>query len=361
MRLLSPEVLADDPLRTLRAVRVAAQLGFRLDATSASWIAAAAPSLAAVASERVRDELWKSIVAPEPAATLRRLDELGLLPVVIPEVVPAHGLAQSPPHREDVWTHSLSVVAQAAELVALVERLAAGRPAGDADPALASALAPFAAPLAVRLAQPLAAERSARGLLLLAALFHDLGKPPTRSAGEDGRIHFYGHEQVGAQLAADRLSALRFSQAEVQHVARVARHHMRPLQLQRPTPLGARAIHRFHQATGDVAPEVCLLSLADNLSKGPERTRGAWPDFVARTAELLDAFFFRHDEVVAPPPLVRGGELVAALRAAPGPWVGRLLAVLAEAQAAGDVTTRDEAEAMARAWWREQGAAEGAS
>ena len=97
-------------------------------------------------------------------------------------------------------------------------------------------------------------------------------------------------------------------------MSRIVRHHMRPLQLQRATPLSPRSLHRYHRATGDVAPEVCLLSLADNLAKGAERAHGAWPDFVARVAELLDAFFFHHDEVVAPPPLLRGGDLVTRAR-----------------------------------------------
>jgi tRNA nucleotidyltransferase/poly(A) polymerase len=368
VRLLSPAVLVDDPLRTMRAVRVAAQLGFRLDEQSAAWIVEAAPRLATVAPERVRDELWKCLVAPEPAATLRRLDEMGLLAVVLPEVAPAHGVTQSAPHRQDVWEHSLRVVDETAAVVSLVEGLATGegrrsaakaarsspRTAAAGDAALAAALAPFATPLAERLACPLAAGRTARGHLLLAGLFHDLGKPATKSVGEDGRVHFYGHEQVSARLASERLAELRFAQAEVQQVSRIARHHMRPLQLQRPAPLSRRTIHRFHRATGDVAPEVCLLSVADNLAKGEGRARGAWPDFVARVAELLDAFFFRHHELVAPAPLLRGGELVEELGAGPGRWTGELLRALAEAQAAGDVRTRDEARALARQWWQQR-------
>ncbi len=356
VRLLSPAVLADDPLRTLRAVRFAAQLAFRLDPTSAAWIRTAAPTLATVAAERVRDELWKALVAPLPAATLRRLDELGLLAVVLPEAAAAQGMPQSTPHHEDVWEHTLSVVARTAALLELVARLATGEPAPpDADREVVAALAPCAGPLRERLAAAFAAERAARGLLLLAALFHDLGKPATRSVGADGRIHFRGHETVGATLATYRLQALRFAQVEVQRVAATVRHHMRPLQLQRPTPLPPRTLHRFHRATGEVAPEVCLLALADNLAKGEGRARGAWPDFVARVGELLGAFFFRHDEVVAPPPLLRGGELVEALGAPPGLWVGALLRALAEAQAAGDVGDRETALAQAQRWWRRHG------
>ncbi len=211
VRLLSPAVLRDDPLRTMRAVRVAAQLGFRLDERSAEWIAEAAPLLVTAAPERVRDELWKCVVAPAPASTLRRLDELGLLALVLPETVPAHGMAQSPPHREDVWQHSLSVVEQTAAVIALVQRLAAGAPAGDADAVLVAGLTPFAAPLAERLARPLAAERSARGHLLLAALFHDLGKPLDGDRRR-GRPHPLLRPRAGGRApggGASRRAALR--------------------------------------------------------------------------------------------------------------------------------------------------------
>jgi putative nucleotidyltransferase with HDIG domain len=361
VRLLGPEVLVDDPLRGLRAVRLMAQLGFRLDAESARWIAARAGDLAGVAPERVRDELWKCLLAADPAGSLRRLDELGLLAVAVPETLPAHGVAQSPPHRHDVWEHTLAVVERTAVVADLVAALAVGAtptPASEPLPGdLAAGLQPFASPLAARLATPLLADRVARGHLLLAALLHDLGKPATRSVGEDGRIHFYGHEQVGARLAGERLVALKLGHAEAQWVAGVARHHMRPLQLRRAQPLSRRAIHRFHRAVGELGPEVCLLSLADNLAKGGVRTHEEWPSFLPRVLELLDAYFFRHQELVAPPRLLAGDELVALAEGPAGPWVGEALVALAEAQATGQVTSREQAESFAQRWLAQRGGA----
>ena len=370
VRLLGPEVLADDPLRSLRAVRLVAQLGFRLDEGSAGWIEAAAASLAGVAGERLRDELWKCLVAPAPAATLRLLDRLGLLAVVLPETAAARGEAQSAPHRHDVWEHTLAVVDRVARVAGLVERIAADGhpgegspsgaglaplPAGDREPIpgdLPGALAPYATALAGRLARPLAADRTVRGHLLLAALFHDLGKPRTRSVGEDGRIHFYGHAEAGARLAEERLLALRFALEEVAWVTRLVRHHMRPLQLKGPEPLSRRAIHRYHRAAGEVAPELCLLSIGDNLAKGGARTRSEWPLFLPRVIELLDAYFHRHDELVAPPRLLSGDEVVALAGRPPGAWVGQALRDLTEAQAVGRVADREAAERWVRRWTR---------
>src|SRR5581483_11873652 len=198
------------------------------------------------------------------ATTLQRLDELALLPVLVPETIAAHGATQSPPHREDVWGHTLSVVAATARVLAAVRE----PELAELDAETQAMLRRFAPALRLRLDATLAAGHRVAGHLLLTALLHDLGKPPTRSVGEDGRIHFYGHEAAGARLAEERLLALRFAQAEVQWVVKAVRHHMRPLQLQRGEPLSARTIHRFHRAAGEVAPEICLLSLADNLAKG---------------------------------------------------------------------------------------------
>ena len=191
-----------------------------------------------------------------------------------------------------------------------------------------------------------------RGHLLLGALFHDLGKPPTRSVGEDGRIHFYGHAEAGAELAERRLLALRFSADEVAWVTRVVRHHMRPLQLKGPAPLSRRAIHRFHRAAGEVAPELCLLSIGDNLAKGGVRTREEWPLFLPRVLELLDAWFNRHQELVAPPRLLDGDDVVALAGRPAGAWVGKALRDLVEAQAVGRVADRDTAQRFVRRWAR---------
>lgn len=361
VRLISRQALRDDPLRGLRAVRFAAQLGFTVDGTTGSWVREEAAGLRQVAGERVRDELFKALAAPGPpqgrgpgpTAAVRLLDGLGLLPHTLPELVALQELDQSAPHSEDVWEHTLSVLTRLAEVLSHL----AGAEAADDEAwrPVASALAPFREPLAARVARQLAGDRPARGLLLLAALLHDAGKATTRSLGEDGRIHFYRHEEAGAAMAEARLQALRFAQAEVQHVAGIVRHHMRPLALNRPQPLSDRSLHRFHRATGDVAPEVCLLALADNLAKGEGRAHGDWPGFVARVGELLEAFFERHGEVVSPTPLLRGGELVRELGMVVGPAIGELLRALVEAQAAGEVRDRAEALVFAHRWRAQRG------
>jgi|CXWL01.1.fsa_nt_gi tRNA nucleotidyltransferase/poly(A) polymerase len=343
VRATSAAALAADGVRGVRGVRLAAQLGFAVEAATRAWIRAAAPHLHAVAAERVGAELLKCFAAPGTATALADLLALDLLTIMVPEVAPLLGLTQSPPHRHDVWDHTLQVVASAERLRDLV---AGDLPADDYEAVVAATLAPLRTACEARLGRRLGVDRPAGPLLEVAALFHDAAKPTTRSVGPDGRIHFYGHEVRGAEVASARLLALRFSRDETAFVAAVVRHHLRPRQLDRSEPLPPRELHRFHRATDGVGVEVGLLSLADNLTKYAARGQlAAWQQLVSRVGELLAAFFERHAEVVAPPALLGGRDLLA-LGMTPGPAVGELLAALTEAQAVGEVGDR----ASALAW-----------
>jgi tRNA nucleotidyltransferase/poly(A) polymerase len=295
----------------------------------------------------VRDEVFAALSA-RAAGTLRELRDLALLPVILPEITALEGVTQGPPHRHDVWKHTLEVVALLEQVLEWISGRTAARHETREWKLLEDRLAALRPALASRLRAALAGHRSVAGLLLLAGLFHDCGKAQTRSVGEDGRIHFYRHEHVGARQVAARLETLRFARAEIQWVAAAVRHHLRPLHLARSDRLSDRALHRFHRATAPLGPEVCLLSLADNLAKGERRTDGEWAAFVARVGELLDAWFLRRLQVVDPEPLVRGRDLLEELALTPGPRVGKILQQLLEAQAAGEITTREEALALAR-------------
>jgi putative nucleotidyltransferase with HDIG domain len=201
--------------------------------------------------------------------------------------------------------------------------------------------------LKAHLSQALSDTRDRRLALKLAALLHDVGKPLTRSVGDDARVHFFEHERVGADLAAERLGALRFSNDEVETVQTVVAHHLRPGHLAQSKGPSRRAIYRYFKATGAMGVEVALLSLADQLATyGPALPGQDWRRRLEVVESLLNAFFER-TEVVAPSPLVNGHELMAALALSPGPPVGQLLEAIREAQAAGEIKTRAEALALA--------------
>ena len=353
IRATGDQVFRDDPLRLLRAVRIAAELGFQIEAQTAACIRRDAALVTVPASERVRDEFVRLINVRGTAGHLQRLDEFGLLSRVMPELERIKGVTQSQPHRFDVWRHTLETLDVLEGVIAAVTGGEIGIPVLAEVPAvawddLAQTLDHFNVNLAAHLAVEVSDDRDRTMLLKLGALLHDIGKVETRSRDEDGRIHFYSHEPTGARLAAARLRQLRFSREEVERVSVTIGGHLRPSHLARTDKITRRAVYRYYRALGDAGVEVALLSLADHLATwGPGLQKQRWAKRLEVAKTLLTHYFERHDETIAPPPLVTGHELMAELGLSKGPEVGRLLEALREAQAAGEVKSRDEALALA--------------
>jgi len=356
IRVTHRQALSDDPVRLLRAARLEAELDFHTEVQTEAWIREYAPLLAEPAPERVRDELVRGLAVPDPAGFVRRVDDLKLLVHIVPDLVALKGIVQSPPHRFDVWEHTLCVVETLDGIVATLTGLPlrsrsperAGVPAG-AWGALIRRLGQFGGVIEEHLAATVCDRRDRLLLLRLGALFHDIGKPQTQSKGNEQRIHFYGHESEGARAAASRMRALRFSRDEVLRVRTVVQAHLRPAQLARENSVTRRAIYRYFRDTGDVGVDAVLLSLADHLATwGPELRGKRWARRLDAAELLLYHYFERPEQTVHPQVPVDGHDLIDALGLKPGPEVGRLLDLLREAVAAGEVETRQEALDLAR-------------
>ena len=178
-----------------------------------------------------------------------------------------------------------------------------------------------------------------------------MGKPDTQSVEPDGRIRFLGHDKVGAAMTLRRLHQLMLSNKASDHVRHIVSGHMRPLllrQAQGDTP-GRRAIYRFFRETHSAGLDIGLLSLADHLATydGPgDETQ--WESLVLLVTRLLGTYFDAYTETIAPLPLVNGRDLITELQIPPGPEIGRLLRLIEEAQASGQLNTREEAIYFAR-------------
>jgi len=195
--ILTPRTFEEDPLRMLRAAQFAARFRYTLTPPTLEAMSAAAPLVQTVAAERVHDELQKLFaLAPRPSAGLRLLAETGVLAYIWPELLEGIGVEQNEWHAYDVWEHNLATLDAA--------------PPGDTT-------------------------------LRLAALLHDVGKPRTK----DGP-HFYRHEQLGAEMAAEMLRRLRFSNDTVATVEHLVRQHM---YVQDPD-LSDAAVRRFVRRIG---------------------------------------------------------------------------------------------------------------
>ena len=344
IRQASPSALLQDPVRGLRVVRMSLKLGFAIEAETAANTRLSLRLREATSPERIRDELF-NLVRVDPAGALRILHELDGLDEIVPPLAPLVGVSQSAPHVRDVWGHTLWVL----EWLGQVEAAVAGQPCSP--PELGEWLAPWRDELQAHLARPVPGHIDGHLLWRWAAVLHDVGKPATKTVEESGRIRFFGHDKVGAEMTADFLRSLHLSSEAVNHVAQTVAGHMRPLLMTHeghsPT---RRTIYRFFKRTGKAGVDVALLSLADHLGTyGGVGDGAAWHRLGHIVTQLLRHYFEHYEETVRPVPLVSGRELMKQLQLPQGPDVGRLLAILEEAQAAGEIGTAEEALALARA------------
>jgi poly(A) polymerase len=328
LRALSERSFASDPVRLLRAARLAAGLGLEIDPETASLARSEAPRLADCAGERQLLELRQLVGGPDPIRGIALLDALGLTAVVLPELEALRGVEQGPNHHLDVYGHTMAVLEQTLAVEANLERFAGER----------------AAEVEALLAEPLADEMTRGTALRFGALLHDIGKPATRSE-RDGYVTFIGHDKDGVAIVGGICDRLRASRGLRRHLQDLTLHHLRLGFLVHEAPLPPRRVHEYLRATEPVAADVTLLTVADRLSargSGPFATEEAIEAHLSLAREILaTALDWRRDG--PPRPLLRGDELAAELDLEPGPELGELLAELEAAQYAGEVSTREEA------------------
>lgn len=347
LKTCSTSSISDDPVRALRAVRFAVDLGLRMETDTLRQVRSAAGDLERVSPERLRDELFRILDGSSPGQGLRVLDELDLLEVLLPEISGMRGLRQPEPHGFDGWNHTLAVAQHLGDLIHLFVDPVAGREARDLVEAEALvALGRFRPALTEYLEFSPSFGRRRRALLMWAALLHDLGKPETQAL-IDGRIRFFGHEVVGSRLAVEAGRRLRLSTVEQAEVEMIVSNHMRPAAMEADGGPTARGTYRFFRSAESTGVAVVLLSLADLLGRdAPPVAPEAWRRRLATAQTLLSAWFEAREPRLSPELYLTGDDVMRELKIPPGPEVGRILEALREAQAIGDVRSRDEAVAF---------------
>lgn len=292
---------AEDRLRMLRAVRLAAELDFTIEARTLRAIRRHAAAITQVSAERLRDELLRLLVAPGRARGVRLLQESGLLAPLLPEVAATVGVPQPPEYHPegDVFTHT----------VLTLHHLEEPTP-----------------------------------VLALAALLHDVGKPPTLERAD--RLRFPGHDVVGAALAERVCRRLRLSGAMTARVVTLVRDHLRLQDVPRMRPGRAKRV----LAREDL-PDLLALHRADVLASHGDLATYHW---VREAAARLT------EEERRPPRLLTGDDLIA-LGYRPGPRFRDILEAVEEAQLDGRVRTRAEAEALVRERFPQGATGEGRS
>ena len=285
------ERFAEDHLRLLRAVRLAAQLDFQIESETFAAIKQNAVSIREISAERIREELSRLFRAPYAGRGLQLLRQSGLLEQVLPEIAATITCAQSPDFHPEgtVFNH----------LVLMLEQLRA-----DADPSL---------PWAV--------------------LLHDVAKPVTASIdSETGRIHFYEHERVGADMAREILERLKFPRKQSDEIVQTVRYHM---QFKDALEMRKATLRRL--LLRSTFPLELELHRLDCL--GSHRRLDVYDFLVEQSKQLQDQPHIR-------PPLITGDELIA-MGMKPGPRLGALLAEIRDKQLQDELKTRDEARLWA--------------
>jgi poly(A) polymerase len=288
----------DDPLRMLRAVRFRWQLGFHPAPGLYEAVKEEAARLRIISAERIRDEWVKMLILPDADRAQVDLMELGLFRIFAPEFEAMKGVEQGAFHHLDVWEHSLLVL----------------RNVGPGDLTLS-----------------------------LAAFLHDVGKPPTRSLDEEGHIRFFGHEAVGAEIARDLLRRLKFSNDQIEPIAKLVRNHMRLGSMPHFTPAAARRLIR--DMDGQVEDLLHLVEAdANGLKRGVRRL-----DLTPVRKRLEEVQRETPRSILESP--LSGEEIMRITGLSPGREVGKIKDMLIERVLEGDLQPGDKegAEELIRA------------
>jgi poly(A) polymerase len=301
--LLPKESFSDDPLRMLRAARFIAGYDLSPDDELVDAVRELRGRLEIVSAERIREELDKLVVVDRPGPGLWFYVKTGLAGEFLPEL-PGLALEQDPIHRhKDVLAHTIAVV----------EKTGQDR------------------------------------ILRLAALFHDVGKPKTRSIGPGG-VSFHHHEMVGARMTRERMQALRYSSEDIDTVSRLVELHLRFHTYQMGWT--DRAVRRYVRDAGPLLDRLNELTRCDCTTRNANKARAL--------ARRMDELLVRIDELRASEeldalrPELDGSQVMAHLGIGPGPMVGRALAFLLELRLDEGPVGDEEAVRRLDAWWAEQ-------
>ncbi len=324
IRITKPAVLDEDPLRLLRAVRFAATLGFTLDAGTEEHIRSRAALICQSAPERIRDEFFQILSQIGSGAYLSLLDSLGLLPQLLPELELLRGFAPGRYHVYDVRTHSIKATEHVDSVLDDLPNIAPD----------------YAHLVMEHLDEPLEQLIPRKAALRFACLLHDIAKPETFTQ-ENGHIHFYHHDSIGAEQAKETCRRFRLSRDTETLVTGVIRQHMRLFNLSAPGGPSKNALYRYCRDIWNGLPESLILAQADARATFDIMPKEQFTDTERPMAAVL-AYYYEKFLKAEAKPLVTGRDLIAR-GFKPGPRFREILDEIRELQAAGTLQDRSEA------------------
>jgi len=325
----------DDPLRLLRCIRLYAQLDFEIDQQTMRMVIANVEAINQVSSERSREEIFKILSLPKLTDHLHILDKVGLLGALIPELNTTRNVVQPKEHYWDVFEHSLNAAGMVEKIFNRTHELD-----------FVKVSIPKFPDMDIYFNQKISDSQTRLTFLKFTALLHDIGKPSTNTLDSSGKIRFLTHSEVGSVISNGIMNRLRISKRGIDIVEGMIKNHLRPAQMSQSGDLPTdKAIYKYFRDVGEVAIDTLYLDLADYLAmRGPNLENKEWLELCNRTDYIIKQYMCiekrQKEEITV---LLNGNEIMEKFDLMPGPKIGALIAKIKEAQALGDIKSRDEA------------------
>jgi putative nucleotidyltransferase with HDIG domain len=316
----SEGVFKTDPVRLIRAYRLAAVLRFDVDPLTQKTIQNNSHIIGSSAGERIREELYQLLRVENALPYLKKMAESNLLFDIFPELSALKGCAQNRFHTEDVWNHTLSTIAVVEYIFANLK---------DLFPNLFNQLGDCWG------SRP-------KVLLKLSALMHDIGKPASKSTDDEGNIHFYRHERIGVEIVRPVFERLKLSNADKRFIEHMISCHLLPLylfQAEKKGRLTPKVITRFFMKNGEMTPFVLFHALVDQMAKEKKANQG----LLRFIHKLTEDFFFNFKKVLQGPRLLTGHDLIREFGLSPSPLYKIILNKVEEKRLSGEISTKVEA------------------
>jgi tRNA nucleotidyltransferase/poly(A) polymerase len=339
VRMCTSDSIAEDPIRTLRAVRQSVQLAFHIVPETQKAIRDYRSQLMTTSPERVRDEFFKILSLERANAALQVAHALGLLQEIMPEITALEHFQQAAPHVFNGWKHTLETIGKLSDILKVISYRRSDHTAASFSlGVLAMQLDRYRAQLNEHFSTQWPNERSHTALMIFGALLHVLG----RSVDDTNA------DRISTEMAQKYADTLRLSSAEKKRLMGMIANYAQIPTLDYGSDL---LIHRFWYPLGIMGIDTIILSLADYMATyGNELKQEMWLEQVERAVMLFDAYYHRYEQVVSPPALLNGNDLMQELDLAAGSIIGDLLTIIREAQVTENISTRESALIAAKTY-----------
>ncbi len=318
--------IQDDPIRILRAVRQSVQLKLKIHPDTLSDMRKNIEGINQSSPERIRDEFFNILKLSMPSRAIRVLQHLNILPLIIANTDKLSSIQQQPPHLFNVWDHTLLVTERMNSVLTGISPRRTDNTAATFDLGmLIIQFDRYRRQLQDHIFRSYGNGRTHQQLLILGALLHNLGKI-------DSQTSYVQHSAENAETVAE---TLRLTNHEVKNLSTMIALYRDVLDKSEWSDLD---LHQFWYPLQEKGIDVILLAVADYLGTyGAELEQASWLEIVERVTILLDTYFNKFEQIVSPPMLLNGNDMMTLLNIQGGPIVGDLLTALREAQVTGEV------------------------